>query len=249
MADPVEIPVGPERKYISGLHAAPIDKAVAELSKRLVIMMHGFPGAYKQGHNDFFGDLELLFTHAGLHSFRFDFRGCGSSEGLQEEFCLQTADEDVAAVLDWAEKQGFEELILVGEGIGAIPLLKNLTPQVKVGFLFWPVLDGKAFLEHTQIESTDKNHSNNSIGQTFINDMKELDLKEILSNLNAPLLVQYPANDEKIGPEHMDVLRNHASSTRRLDLTGYEDGVHGLPDERHRKMISFHLGQFLSKYV
>lgn len=244
MAELIEIPVGPQKEYIAGIYAPALESTLADTPKCLAIMLHGFPNVYKQSHDDFYGDLETLFAHAGVHSFRFDFRGCGSSEGLQEDFTLESASEDMAAVLDWAEKQSFKEFIIVAEGLGAITALQNLRNTMKLGFLFWPVVLGKVHLDQYLLSE-----KHDVLNGQLIAELQTLDLSPILQNLSIPFLVQHPAEDARIGPEHMDYLHETVSSTRRFDITSYQDGAHGLPDERHRKMICFHMGQFLSKYM
>ena len=70
--------------------------------KTLVIMSHNFPGGHKRGHNDLFGDIEEKLAQAGFHTLRYDFRGCGDSEGESVEFDLNSANIDFQSILKWA---------------------------------------------------------------------------------------------------------------------------------------------------
>jgi len=83
MSLPVEIFSGKDKKFISAFHCAPEHPVHEGRNNTLVIMAHGFPGGHKEAHEDLFGDLEFLFNQFGYQTLRFDFRGCGNSEGMK----------------------------------------------------------------------------------------------------------------------------------------------------------------------
>lgn len=257
MPHPVEIPVGNAKEFLSGLYEKPQEATTPERDKTLALMVHGFPGMHKYSHQDLFGDLELLFSASGFHSFRFDFRGCGASEGRQENFTLSTAAEDLAAVYDWAEKQGFSSLVLVAEGLGATFSLLTPPANLRLGFFFWPVLDAQSYARRhfsglspsTDVKVTAHVRAGDTrVGLPFIEQLSRVDIIPALSQPRLSVLVQYGSEDDTIGLEQIDFLK-HNLKARRVDVTGYQGGDHGLGDPRHRKMIFYHIGQFLTKFA
>lgn len=257
MAQLFEIPAGEDGKqFISALYLEPGEVTTPELEKTLVIMVHGFPGSHKQAHKDLFGDLEYLFSSSGLHCLRFDFRCCGSSEGLQEEFTLDGANKDMDAILDWAHKQGFKQIMYVAEGLGAASVVRKMNDTTRLAFFFWPILDLKTHCESRYAGSTQQDSMNvphivvdqNRIGIPLVQEMKDTDLSFFLGEIKVPILMQYGEADDKVGAEQAEYFKNNAKAPR-IDITGYQDGDHGLTSNRHRQMIFYHIGQFLSKYM
>lgn len=257
MSQIIEIPVGEGQERISALYAPSPHPMLQERERTLVVMAHGFPGSHKEAHRDLFGDMELAFGEFGFHTIRFDFRGCGKSEGREEKLTLSSAREDFAAILSWAERKGFEQFIYIGEGLGAAVCLQSLQENVRMLLLFWPVIDLSGHVHrHFQVDDQDNipdstgyiTAGDHRIGLALIREMLETDLKPCLKGLSIPILAQHGAQDNIVPVEHLDILKN-AVEARRVDITTYQDGNHGLTDARHRKMIFFHIGQFIEKYA
>lgn len=54
---------------------------------------------------------------------------------------------------------------------------------------------------------------------------------------------------DKVSPiEQLDMFRACAGH-RRVEITSFQDGTHGLPQENHRKSMFFHIRQFIEKYT
>lgn len=255
MADNPDITVGPNDQFLSVVHNTPAPGTIRD-QKKLIVMVHGFPGADKSGHGKLFEDLGQMFSAAGFHSLAFDFRGCGASEGQQEEFSLSTAEKDLEAVLGWAHTKGFEKIIYVAEGLGCASVLKKVNDSTALIFLFWPILDLKSYaethwsgeLQHSAAHGPHITFHDNRIGEPLIKEMKETDMRPYLSDLQVPLLMQYGEMDDVVGSAQIDFFRENTKG-KRLDITGYQDGTHGLTNERHRQMVLYHIGQFFGKFV
>lgn len=255
MVQVFEIQSGEKKQFMSALYSEPSEMTTPEHTKTLVIMVHGFPDSHKQAHKDLFGDLEYLFTTSGLHTLRFDMRCCGSSEGLQEEFTLQGANTDMDAILDWAHKQGFEKIIYVAEGLGAAHVARKINKTTRLAFFFWPILDLKSFCEKHYLGAAQQDTINvphiivnkNRIGLPLIEEMRQTDLTPYLHDLRAPILMQYGLQDTLADKHQIDYFLRHTKAPL-IDVTSYEDGENGLHSSRHRQMIFYHIGQFLSKF-
>lgn len=257
MSETCEIPVGAQGEYVSALVSkAESDNEDTSRDKTLVIMSHDFPGA-RDAHEDLYGDLEFLFNQSGFSTIRFDFRGCGASEGQEGKFNLSSALEDFRAVLDWADKQEFEKLIYVGEGLGASIAMQLINDDVIMLMLFWPVVDlpayartcfeGENFVDDFDLTGYIE-IGGNKIGLSLISEMLDADPRQYYKDLKIPVLIQYGVQDDTNPALDADLLKDNLKA-RRIDVTSYQDGNRGLTDDRHRKMVFFHIGQFIEKYA
>ncbi len=237
-------------------HAKPDGDQNVGLDMILIIMAHGFPGNQKS-QLSLFPTLESVLTEKGFHCLRFDFRGCGESEGEPEDFNISAANEDYHSVLLWAREQGYERFIYIGEGLGATVSIINYNDDTANMLLLWPVLDLQYLVEKVYnakiIEEEWKKsgyltHASQRIGMKFIDELKALDLVDSLEKIKCPLLIMQGA-DDKISPaDGLDLIRGHATS-KRIDITSFQNGQHGLPDNQHRKTMQYHILQFVQKYV
>lgn len=251
----IEIAADNGQVYISGTYAMPSKLTRAAGSQTLAIMMHGFPGD-AHGHDNLFGLVQSQLNDFGIHTLSFDCRGCGRSEGAPEHYTLARTTEDLALVLEWADQQMFEEIILIGEGLGAYYCLYAPHPKTKAIILFWPVIDladyaRRAFKadEILAHETGEKfvEIAGQKVSLVLMQEMMGAGTPP-LPDLIIPVLVQYGINDTLTPPDrHIELLKDHLSA-RRLDLTGYQDGIHGLPDPKHRQTMQFHISQFIEKF-
>ncbi|HBR68520.1 MAG TPA: hypothetical protein DEA55_03995 [Rhodospirillaceae bacterium] len=220
----------------------------------LAIMAHDFPG-HKAGNNDIFADIELLLVEKGFHTLRFDFRGCGESDGARESFTMSGAMEDFQQVMHWGRDQGFRNYILIGEGLGASLAALNCDIDVKALVLLWPALDTKLYADNVfgepdqearQKGYIEKNGCRASMG--FLEELKKANLIKGLQDVRAPTLILHGAEDEILPIEQLDLARKHMRSDR-IEITTFHDGGHGLRKLNHRKMVFYHITQFAEKYA
>jgi pimeloyl-ACP methyl ester carboxylesterase len=241
---------------LSAYHCTPEGDHNVGLNEILVIMVHGFPGS-QIGNLNLFTNIENTLSPMGFHTLRFDFRGCGESDGELEEFTLTSACEDFKSVLGWAKEQGYKRFIYVGEGIGAALSLLNLADEMACMVFLWPMIDleymansvfGADQLDEHAIESGYMAYKNQRISIQLLQELTHTKLLKIMEKNRTPLLVLHGAAD-KISPiEQLDVLRTH-SNARRVEITSFQNGENGLPDPTHRKMALYHLSQFIQKYA
>lgn len=255
MSEKIQILAG-ESQQISALHRRYESETVLNHEDLLVIMAHGFPG-HKTGNNDLFGDLEFLLAEKGYNTLRFDFRGCGESDGKEERFCLSSAVEDFRNVLQWAKGQKYKRFIYIGEGLGATLSVLSTDLDVMIMILLWPILDTEEFyaknfagreLNDDARERGYIEHEGHKYGLDFLRELKTARLASKLKDCYMPTLILHGARDEAIPVEHLDVARTHINS-RRLEITTFHDGEQGLQKMNHRKMMFYHITQFITKYT
>jgi len=255
MSNTVQILAG-EEQYIQALYSSPQEKSFENLDRLLVIMVHGFPG-YKEAHNDIFKDLEHVTGDKSYHTLRFDFRGCGESDGRQEDFSLLSAGEDLQTVLSWAKDRGYKRFIFIAEGLGAPITLMNTPDETVCMIMLWPMLDmphiAKTLFQAEAIEEQWKKagyilKDEDRIGLPFLQQLPKQNIASALKDLNGPILIMHGAQDEISPISQLDIVRTHAGA-RRIEITSFQDGAHGLPEPNHRKTIFYHMMQFIEKYT
>lgn len=241
------------REYLSGLMGVPLERSLEERDRILVIFMHDFPG-HKDDLHGFMSLIANLFGEHGFYTFRFDFRGCGQSEGREEDFTLTRARQDLDLVRDWAQKQGFKKFIYVTDGLAASTAMTSMSADIQAMVMFSPVLDGAAYARYLLQGEPDTSTSapagyhavkEHRIGEQFIFEL--MNAGKPTDTLPMPILVHYGTEDDRMSPAHLDFLKSGLQATR-IDITSYQGGTRGLPDPKHRQMVAIHTGQFLKKY-
>lgn len=220
----------------------------------LVIMAHHAPGGHRSAENDIFGDLEHHLAHDGFDTIRFDFRGCGTSPGQVEDTCLASLAADLKAVHQWAEDEGYKNIVHLGDGIGALAVLLNADERVRAFVLLWPVLkprdsyfaEGFAKMNDTAAGTIELMGERVSV--RLLRELYDLDIRKALAALRQPILVQTGENDPHIPVSQTDPLKKYAVNTRRIEITSYEGGTRGLRQLQERKTLFYHTRQFLKRY-
>jgi dienelactone hydrolase len=241
------------REYLSGLMGVPLERSQEERDSMLVIFMHGFPG-HKDDLHYFMSMMANLFGEHGFYTFQFDFRGCGQSEGREEDFTLTRARQDLDLVRDWAHKQGFKKFIYVAEGLAAHTAMSSMLDDVQAMVMFSPILDGAAYARYLLQAEPDTSTSDQG-GYHLVQGHRigEKLLFELMSagrptdTLPMPILAHYGTEDGRMSPVHLDQLKSCLTASR-IEITSYQGGAHGFPDPKHRQMLAVHIGQFLKKY-
>ena len=242
--------------HIIGLHRKPIELSSRTVDETLVIMSHGFPG-HKSAHNDMFGDVEFLIADKGFHSLRFDYRGCGESAGTAEHFTMKSASEDFQTVLFWAREHGYKRFVYIGEGLGATLAIQNHDLDVICRVMLWPALDLQEY-RHCALKITEVSedelakgyveYDRHRYGIDFLKELKKDALITPMRDLHSPVLIMHGAEDDKIPVGCLDLARAHMHS-KRIEITTFHDGGHGLKKLNHRKSMFYHMQQFLEKYI
>lgn len=244
----VEIDCGQTGAQLVGILTAPDEQSTGEYNKTLVIFLHDLPDSNKDDHNGFYGYLCNVFDEHGLQTLTFDFEGFGESDGERETFTLETAEENMKAVLEWAYLRGFEKFQFVACGCAAALALKICGKTTNALFFFWPVVDLALHARKLTEAGNDNIHQRGRERPDLLESMKQFNPQKIMREIRAPVLIQYGAKDRFMDFEQTETIRRSLKAPR-IEITSYDDGDYGLPDPRHRKMAGKHIGLFLEKYA
>lgn len=246
----------PDKTYIRAVFSRPADVLAHRFNKSLIIALHDFPGNC-DGAEGIFLHLQELFHEKRHAMLRFDFHGCGKSDGQSVDFTLSTANKDLQTILKWADLQGYQHITLLAEGLAPLLLdYESLPKSVKTIVLLWPALDPQEYAERyfkakaheAQITAQGYfNFKNTSIGKKFITAIQELDPLRIARQIKLPTLAFHGKEDQIVPISCLNVVRDHLGA-RRIDITTFDDGTHGLPLPNHREAIAQHILHFIEKF-
>lgn len=252
-----EIFIGePGKGAVSALFSMPDECLLEKFEETLIIMAHGFPGR-RNGHNDLFGDLEGLMVESGFRTLRFNFRGCGEKDPPDSLFSFETARKDFQNIHHWARENGYKRLGYIAEGLGASFCLMNMTDSVKFLIFAWPALNLKLHAREYFQSDTIKDalvtrdfsdYRGVKISRHFLDYMENCDITSILEASRVPALIMHGEQDQTIPISHLELVRQHMNGPR-IEITTFEDGNHGLTKLSHRKMMFYHISQFVEKYA
>ena len=173
-------------------------------------------------------------------------------------FTLKSAKSDLEVIYSWGKSQGYEQFGFITEGLGAVFAFMNLPEELVFSILFWPAFNLQHLVEE-QFKASENglqleekgflNYGGIQIGKTFLDELKEADIREYLKLITAPALVFHGERDQIIEPLHLEVLRQDLINSRRVDITVFQDGTHGLENENHRETCLHLATEFIAKYT
>ncbi len=248
---------GPDKKVIRGIHQDPFCPGSDPLHPVIMIFCHGFPNSHMGAYGNLFQKLQNICAQLGIPSIRFDFRGCGSSDGSSENFTIHSAMQDLDTVMEWLDGHGFSRIMLTAEGLGVVPALISLGELAEAGAFFWLIFQTQDFaVSQMDAEQHRENFEKGGyfetpqgkIGIPLVKELYEMDLVPVMNQVKFPCLIQQGVQDDIVPVEYLDMACAHFRN-RRIELTTYQDGTHGLPQENHRKYMMFHYEQFIQKYI
>lgn len=113
---------------IVGIFSTP----TSEKQKKAVILCHGFP-SNKNSMSMLMLQAEL--AKRGISSLRFDFYGCGDSEGAPEDFTITKALNSLQAMYDYLKSANYSEIGIIGSSAGGFVALLFASLHQEIKFL------------------------------------------------------------------------------------------------------------------
>ncbi|WP_153731696.1 alpha/beta hydrolase [Sporosarcina obsidiansis] len=180
----------------------------------LVILLHGFVGS-KVGEHRLFVKASRYFTERGFAVFRFDFSGCGESDGDYGDVTLTNQLSEVQDVIDYLSTIcGIDKdrITLIGHSLGGAvaALTAGADSRIKQLILWSPV--GTPYEDITGIlgpkavrEITKEGHFDYhgfTISQKFLKDLQEHQPFKALRSFTGDAHVIHAKADEQIPKEH-----------------------------------------------
>lgn len=169
-----------------------------------VISCHGMLSS-KEGHKHVLLAHEI--SHAGLGFLRFDFAGCGESEGSLYDLSLSDRVADLDAALDYLARRGVERFGLFGSSLGgAVALLAAARDERVVAIATVAAVGHPALLIEANTYACNAfdtqgyvDTDDGPIGRGFLDDAREHNVIASVRVLRAPLLV-FHGEDDRVVP-------------------------------------------------
>lgn len=230
-----EIPVGSERL------AACLNRPATDRPAPVVICCHGLTGT-RIGSGYRFVALARKLADAGLACLRFDFRGCGESEGRFIDVTAASLAEDlraVLAVLPRLEGCDANRLGIVASSFGSFTTA-NVASEIKglCGMVFLaPVADPRALIQRDMTpEAWDFlrkkgwiEHHGLPLGAGFIDSLPVENAPRKLAAAGQPLLIFHGIGDQQVP---IDQGRAYAAALQaagvKVQLESIETSDHGM---------------------
>jgi uncharacterized protein len=210
--------------------------------------------------------LAVRLSQAGFHVLRFDYFGCGDSEGDFEEGSLAQWTNDIhSAIEEIRERSGLTSISLIGLRIGATLALQAAVDcrHIESIILWEPVFDGKLHIK--ELAKAQENFSRHVLGKTKWKTGRPEIPDEILG---FPFVSQLKQDLERTNLDHLDL----ASNIKLLVLcnseeSSYISGSHHFlqkhpqtdfhivadhkiwEEELYKRLIPFSTLQYLVKWV
>ena len=234
-----------------------IHRVVRLAPASLVVMAHGGPGGDKRGPLGLFDVLaETLETSLGLSSLRFDFRGCGESDGTPLDMTVRSRADELASVMSWARGHGYARTALVAESLGASVALLAERPEVDALVLLWPAVClartdlAGYFAPEKEGEPAEKGFIVDGgipVCAEFVRECRELDLVPALSRVHVPTLIVHGDEDRCVPVDQ--ARRVHELIPAVKNLVVVQGGGHSLGRPAERAIVLENTIRWLGKHL
>jgi uncharacterized protein len=174
----------------------------------LIIICHGFVGSRIGVNRLFVKTSEEISGHEAI-VVRFDYYGCGESEGNYGESCFEDFLDQTKIVIDFSlilDKVNKDELLLIGHSLGgAVALLTAAQDQRVKKLVLWSAV-GNPYRDITKIvgrerfnpESDEIDFLGYSFKKKFFQSLAEFHPLQEIDKFNGDVLVVHGTADEEI---------------------------------------------------
>ncbi|MBR9689582.1 MAG: alpha/beta hydrolase [Candidatus Altiarchaeota archaeon] len=199
-----------------------------------ITLVHGF--GIEKRERGLFDEIAKTLSNGGYTVFRFDFSGCGESEGNYEQTSLSKQVQDLKAVLKFVNERGFENnrTGIVAQSFGtrvtialnpktkAIVLMGSGTsPKETISKLFGDGYNPNGISK--RITSAGKT---TTIGPQFWTDLDKYELRNAIKMVKSPVLFIHGGIDGIVPPSDMIPLFENANEPKKkLVLEGADHSL------------------------
>jgi len=219
-----------------------------------VLLVHGF--GVERDESGLFSDIASKLSDVGYLVFKFDFSGCGESEGDYMETSLSKLKSDLEVILDFVKRYSQVDKNRVGilaQSFGtsvAVALKPNVKAMVLMGSIAHPYeIMKELFKEDFNPNGiSSRKRSNGEITKVkpnFWQDLGQYDLLEDIKKISCPILFIHGEKDDKVSVSEMWAFYHVKRRGREMDI---EKGAgHDLKPKR--KSVYLLVEDWFNKYL
>ncbi|MEA3229281.1 MAG: alpha/beta fold hydrolase [archaeon] len=220
-----------------------------------VILAHGF-GVKKEESGMMFVNLAKSLSGAGFLVYRFDFSGCGESEGDYSETSLSKLKSDLSRILDFVKSRSNVDVSnvgIVGQSFGTATII-TLKPEVRCLVMMGSILNPKEILIKLFGEGYNPegistrvkpNRTITKIKPQFWKDFDNHNLPESIKKIHCPVLFVHGSEDEKAPVSGMELYFKNANEPKKKVII--EGGDHGF--RPHKDKMYKIVVEWFKKYL
>lgn len=214
-----------------------------------VILAHGF-GVTKE-ESGMFDNIAQNLSEAGILVFRFDFSGCGESEGDYSETSLSKLKSDLSKILEFVKLQpkvDTSRIGILGQSFGTATTI-TLEPNVECLIMMGSVAHPKETLIELFGDGYNPNgistrkKSNGTITKVKPQFWKDFDnhyLLESINKIHSPILFIHGEKDYKVPLSEMEAYFNNANEPKeKIIIEGADHGLRPHRDKMYEIVVDW----------
>lgn len=214
-----------------------------------VILAHGF-GVTKE-ESGMFDNIAQNLSEAGILVFRFDFSGCGESEGDYSETSLSKLKSDLSKILEFVKSQpkvDTSRIGILGQSFGTATTI-TLEPKVKclimMGSIAYPKetlieLFGEGYNPDGISTRVRSNGTITKVKPQFWKDFESHHLLESIKKIHSPILFIHGEKDDKVPLSEMEAYFNNANEPKeKIVIEGADHGLRPHRDKMYKIVVDW----------
>lgn len=232
------------------------------VSSSCVILCHGL--TFDKEENGVFTKLAAKIADEGFHTFRFDFRGCGQSDGDSIDFTISGSLTDLESVVTHLKFLGYDSFIILAASFsgGCTSFYSSGNPIELKGLILWNALIdyeekinpttewnkkawGKAVLDSVEKHGYIERSSGFRLGKKLIDEIYTLKPWQALLKYDGPVIFIHGTADPLVPYSYS---KKYADEMDNAQLVSIEDAGHGFHNnENHYKQAELAVIEFIKQ--
>jgi hypothetical protein len=174
---------------------------------KILILVHGFTGDWN-GPDNIFVKLSKKLQEENYAVLRFSFIGTPPSEGDFRNMTVASETEDLIEILKYANSQGYKDIGIIGESMGAAIVANSYDPDLMKVIVFWyPSLNFSkdSFTNYLKEDLQAELKKNGfvltdgfKVGKKFISQINSINFQNTISRFTSPILFLHGDNDTDV---------------------------------------------------